>query len=111
MALESVLTLAVGSNVLIPFVPDFLFVLLNQFSNLFELLAEKPMRLSQQYRIQPEFGILLARLNMNMNWFLRLSAEKEKSVSMMSEDLWHACRLLTAKARCEPCFFVNSSFL
>jgi hypothetical protein len=45
MALESVLTLAVGCNVLIPFVPDLLFVLLNQFSNLFELLAEKPMRI------------------------------------------------------------------
>jgi hypothetical protein len=41
MALASVLTLAVVSNVLIPFIPYLLFVLLNQFSNLFELLAEK----------------------------------------------------------------------
>jgi uncharacterized protein (DUF1697 family) len=108
MALESVLTLAVGSNVLIPLFSYLLFVLLNQFSNLFQLLAKKPMRLSQQDRIQPEFSILVDRLNMDMKWLLRLSAEKEESVSMMSEDLWHACSLFTTKPRCEP-FFLRTS--
>jgi hypothetical protein len=109
MALESVLTLAVGSNVLIPFVPYSLFVLLDQFSNLFELLAEKSVGLSQQDRIQPEFGILLGRLNMDMNWLFCLSAEKEEPVSMMAENLWHDCRLVRAELRCEPYFLRTSA--
>jgi hypothetical protein len=45
MALESVLTLAVGSNVLIPFVPYLVFVLFDQFSNLFDLLADTKPRI------------------------------------------------------------------
>jgi hypothetical protein len=94
MALESVLTLAVGSNVLIPFVPYFLFVLLDQFSNLLELLAEKSVGLGQHDRIQPKLGILFGRFNMNMDRLLRLSAEKEESVAMISENLRHTHRLL-----------------
>ncbi len=58
------------------------------------MFAEKAMRLSQQDRIQPELGVLLGRLNMDMDWILSFSAKKEKSVSMMSENLWHICTLL-----------------
>ncbi len=78
-ALASVLTLAVDSNVVIPFVPYLLFVFLYQFSNLFELLAEKSVRLCQQNRIQPELGILLGGLNMDVKWLFRLTAEMKGS--------------------------------
>ena len=106
MALESVLTLAVGNNVLIPFVTYLLFVLLDQFSNLFELFAEESMGLRQQDWFQPEFGIFLGRLNMDVNWLFCLSAEKEETVSMMSENLWHKYRLIRLDLRCEP-YFAN----
>jgi hypothetical protein len=48
MALESVLTLAVGNNVLIPFVTYLLFVLLDQFSNLFEGTSKNSRRIDFQ---------------------------------------------------------------
>jgi hypothetical protein len=84
VALESVLTFAEASNVHMPCVPYLLFVLFDQFSNLFELLAEKAVGFGQQDWVQPEFGILLSRLNVNMDWFFRLSAENIVEVSQLA---------------------------
>jgi hypothetical protein len=51
--------------------------LFNQLSDLFKLLAAKAIRLRQHNRIHPEFGIVLGILNVNVDWFLRFTAEKE----------------------------------
>ena len=75
------------------------------------MFTEKAMRLSQQDRIQPELGILLGRLNMDMDWFLSFSAKKEKSVSMMSENLWHIRELLDLVLCYKPYFFRQTLWL
>jgi hypothetical protein len=89
VALASVLTLPAARKVFIPFSPDFLFVVLNQLSDFLELFAEKSMRLCENNWLQPKLGISLSGLHMDMDRFLRLPTEKEKSITMMSENLRH----------------------
>jgi hypothetical protein len=40
-----------------------------------------------------------------MNWFFCLPAEKEESVSMISENLWHTCRLNQSEVLLRAIFF------
>jgi hypothetical protein len=106
MARASVLTLAVASNVLIPFSPYLFFVFFDQFPDFLQFLAQKPMRFSKKHRIHPKFGILLRAFNMDMNRFFRLTTEKEKSVSMMAKYLRHG-RILQKRLPQRSIFSAN----
>jgi len=76
----------VASNVVIPCPPYEWFVLINQLSDIFNLLTARAIRLRQHNWIHPEFGIVLGILNVNVDWFLRFTAEKQESVSLISEN-------------------------
>jgi hypothetical protein len=92
--------------VLIPFSPYLFFVFFDHFPDLLQFLAQKPMRFSKKHRIHPKFGILLRAFNMNMNRFFRLTAEKEKSVSMMTKYLRHS-RILQKRLPQRSIFSAN----
>ena len=77
IALASALVLPVASNVVIPCPLDEWFVLFNQLSDLFKLLAARAIRLRQHNRTHPEVGIVFGILNVNLDWFLRFTAEKK----------------------------------
>jgi len=108
IALASALVLPVASNVVIPCPSYQWFVLFNQLSDLFKLLAAKAIRLRQHNRIHPEFGIVLGILNVNVDWFLRFTAEKEESVSLISENFWHEATVSGA-TREESVYFLRTS--
>ena len=86
MALASALVLPVVSKAVIPYLPDKGFVLFDQLSDLFQLIAAKPIGFRQHHRVEPELRIILGFLNVNVDRFLCFTAEKEESVSLASEN-------------------------
>jgi hypothetical protein len=63
--------------------------LLDQLSDLFKVLATKSIGFRQYDLGHPELGIIPSVFNVNVDWFLRFTTEKEESVSLASKNLWH----------------------
>jgi hypothetical protein len=99
MARASTLGFAMAVNVLIPFFSDYFRVIFDQFADLLELSTAESIRLGKHERLKPEFSVFFRAFNVNMNRLFGLSAEEEKPVSMMAEDLGHGCKLVVAKGR------------
>jgi hypothetical protein len=97
MARASTLGFAMAVNVLIPFLSDYLRVVFDQFADRLELSTAESIGLGKHERLNPEFSVFLRAFNVNMDRLLGLSAEKEKPVSMMAEDLGHGCKLVAAQ--------------
>jgi len=97
MARASTLGFAMAVNVLIPFAFDYFRVVFDQFADLFEFSAAESIRLGQQKRLDPKFSVFLRAFNVNVDGFFSFSAEEEKPVSMMAEDLGHGRKLVLAQ--------------
>jgi hypothetical protein len=97
MARASTLGFAMAVNVLIPFLSDYLRVVFDQFADLLELSTAESIRLGKHERLNPEFSVFFRAFNVNMDWLFGLSAEEEKPVSMMAEDLGHGRKLVVAR--------------
>jgi hypothetical protein len=75
--------------VLIPSLLEVSPVLLDDPLDFRDLSTAKPPRSSQGYRIQPELGISLGLLDVDVRRFLTLPAEEKEAVAFDSENLRH----------------------
>lgn len=76
-------------KVLIPSDDKRFAMLLDQFVQLAEFGATKAALLGKRNRREPELGVTLGLLDMNVMRLCALAAEKEETVSVDTEHLWH----------------------
>jgi hypothetical protein len=80
---------ALEAKVLIPGKDKVGSVFHNEIVQLSQLRAAKASRIGQLNGLQPELGVSLRLLNVDVRRFISLSAEEEKSIAMNSQHLWH----------------------
>ncbi|MEY2549148.1 MAG: hypothetical protein QOD64_1730, partial [Verrucomicrobiota bacterium] len=78
------------AKVLIPGENKLLAVLRNERVQFPQLRASETARFCQRYGLQPELGVSLRLLDMDMTRFNSFAAKKEEPKTGDSDDLWHA---------------------
>ncbi len=80
---------ALDAKVLIPSKDKVSSMFHNEIVQLSQFRAAEASRIGQLNGLQPELGIALGLLDVDMRWLVSFSAEEEKTIAMNSQDLWH----------------------